>query len=87
MMLTTEKEPTHVDMAQTYFEELDCLELDYPGWEKDYAKARDAFQKGQRDRFIKMYRNVQAKKRLYEDYQVITRLKELKKLQLKYRRI
>ena len=84
MMLTTEKEPAHVDMAKTYFEELDCLELQYPGWEKDYAKARDAFRKGQRDRFIKMYRNVQAKKRLYEDYQVITRLKDLKKLQLKY---
>ena len=62
-----------------------CLEMKYPGFDKDFEKANEAlFQKGNDQRFTKIYNKICAKKKIFEEYQVLTRLKDLKSLEVHY---
>jgi uncharacterized protein YndB with AHSA1/START domain len=71
-------------LPQKRLKELEQLDLHYPGWEKDYAGACDAFHRGSEPRFNKACRKLRDKQRVYEDYRAFTRLNDMSSLELGY---
>jgi hypothetical protein len=71
-------------LPQKCMDELEQLDLHYPGWEKDYAGACEAFQRGYESRFYKALRKLRDKQMVYDEYKGFTRLNELASLELAY---
>jgi hypothetical protein len=63
-------------------QELADTELNYPGWERDYEEAREAFPMASNKRFARILRKVEDKHRVYKEYQLLTRINALVSLDL-----
>jgi hypothetical protein len=79
-----ETQEEFIRLPQKRLKELEQLDLYYPGWEKDYAGACDAFHRGSGIRFNKACRKLRDKQRVYEDYRAFTRLNDMSSLELDY---
>lgn len=71
-------------LSRKYLEELETLELHYPGWEKDYTAAKEHFQEGSEVNFVKILRKAKDKQRVYDDYKAFKRLNALAAVELSY---
>lgn len=71
-------------LPEKYLEELHGLDLRYPGWEKDVNAATESFHAGSEVNFLKAFRKLKDKQRVYDDYKAFTRLNALAALEISY---
>lgn len=77
-------EECHYQLPQKFLHELHNLNLSYPGFQKDFEVAQDFFNRGSESSFLKSFRKLKEKQRVYDDYKAHTRLHALASLELAY---
>jgi hypothetical protein len=71
-------------LPENYWKRLEELKFHYPGWERDYTHACEAYHLGDEMTFVKSFRKLRDKQRVYDDYRAFSRLNELAALNLSY---
>lgn len=77
-------EECYSELPHKFLEELQSLELHYPGWHKDVNATREWFEKGAEADFMKSFRKLKEKQRVYDDYKAHMRLNALAAVELVY---
>ena len=71
-------------LPEVYWKRLEELKFHYPGWEKDYTQACESYHFGEEQNFVRAYRKLRDKQRVYNDYKAFSRMSELANLKLTY---
>jgi hypothetical protein len=79
-----DKEQQSEPLPHDLLNDLKTLQLYYPGYQRDFKAAQQAFEDRSLEKFQKMMHKLKEKQRVYDQYRSFTRLNELAGLELAY---
>jgi hypothetical protein len=78
------QEECYSQLPQKFLDELNSLELHYPGWGKDFRAAKESFDQGSEATFVRCLWKLKDKQRVYDEYKAHMRLNALAAVELAY---